>query len=122
MRIMASFAFCLLAGPALALPFAPLPPGAIPRDICGIEIPPSRYDRPTKLPLDGPHYVSAAIVARECVGSGEHDAVGCTTVNGLRDAKGFHATAVRIVIAQAPPFGLPRGCTPRQVARVRPPA
>lgn len=110
MRLPLALTLCALAGPALALPFAPLP--KIPRDICGIEIPPSRYDRPAKLPLDGPHYVSAAIVARECVGSGEHDAVGCTTVTGLRDAKGFHATAARIVIAAHPVAGTASACTP----------
>lgn len=110
MRTPLAILLCLAAGPALALPFAPLP--KVPRDICGIEIPPSRYDRPAKLPLDGPHYVTAEIVARECVESGEHDAVGCTTVAGLRSAKGFTPIAARILIAKAPPFGLPRGCTP----------
>lgn len=110
MRLPLALTLCALAGPALALPFAPMPD--VPRDICGIEIPPSRYDRPAKLPLDGPHYVSAATVARECVGSGEHDAVGCTTLTGLRDAKGFHALAARIVIAARPVAGTNPACTP----------
>lgn len=113
MRLPLALVLCALAGPAFALPSVPyLPPGAVPRDICGIEIPPKRYDRPAKLPLDGPHYVSADVVANECVGSGEHDAVGCTTLTGLRDAKGFHPIAARVLIAKAPPFGLPPGCTP----------
>lgn len=101
---------CFIAAPALALPFAPLP--NVPRDICGIEIPPARYDRPAKLPLDGPHYVSADAVARECVGSGEHDAVGCTTMTGLRDSKGFHALAARVLIAKGPVPGTNPACTP----------
>lgn len=110
MRTPLAILLCLAAGPALALPFVPLP--KVPRDICGIEIPPLRYDRPAKLPLDGPHYVEAAIVAHECVGSGEHDAVGCTTLTGLRDVKGFHAIAARVVIAARPVPGTSPACTP----------
>lgn len=104
-----SAAVCLLAAPAMALPFAPLP--VVPRDICGIEIPPARYEHAAKLPLDGPHYVSADVVARECVGSGERLAVGCTTTTGLRDAKGFHAIAARMLIAKGPVAGTNPACT-----------
>lgn len=100
---------CFIAAPALALPFAPLPD--VPRDICGIETPPARYDGPSKLPLDGPHYVSADVVARECVRSGERLAVGCTTTTGLRDSKGFHAIAARVLIAERPVAGTAPACT-----------
>lgn len=110
LRMAISAMICLAALPALSLPFAARP--AVPRDICGIQIPPARYDRNSKLPLDGPNYVSAAVVARSCLNSGEPRAVGCTNITGLTDAKGFHAVAARMWIASDPVAGTNPSCTP----------
>lgn len=81
------------------------------RDICGIEIPPARFERSVKLPISGPFEYPAHVVAKMCVGSGERNAVGCTTMIGLRDAKGFHPTAAGIVIAIRPNTGVNPACT-----------
>lgn len=104
----AAFA-CLLAAPAIALPSLPNLPGQ--RDICGIQIPPARYDRAVitpKVGIDGPHYVAAKQVARQCKDSGYQDAVGCTTSILL----GKTVIAYKVLIASNPPPGRYPGCTP----------
>ena len=108
MRAPLALILCALASPALALPSVPHLPGL--RDICGIQIPPARYDRlPSKVKaVDGPHYVKARQVARECRGSGEPSAVGCTTSILL----GKTIIAYRVLIANQPPPGTDARCTP----------
>jgi hypothetical protein len=80
------------------------------RDVCGIEIPPARYSRgrEIRLGIDGPHYVVATKVARECRGAGTDKAVGCTTSILL----GRTVIAYRVLIASTPPPGRYPGCTP----------
>ena len=98
----------LMAAPAFALPSLPYLPGQ--RDICGIQIPPARYAnaRRAAKPVDGPHYVKARQVARECRSSGEPSAVGCTTSILL----GKTIIAYRVLIASRPPPGTDARCTP----------
>jgi len=112
-RLVLALALGLLADPALALPgLSRLPDGAYPRDICGIQIPPKRYagKQPTVEAVDGPHYVKARQVARECRASGEPKAVGCTTAFLL----GKTLIAYRVVIASQPPPGTDARCTPQK--------
>jgi len=99
---------CLVTLPAFGMPSVPHLPGL--RDICGIQIPPARYDRGGKSvkAIDGPHYVKARQVARECRGSGEPSAVGCTTSILL----GKTILAYRVLIANQPPPGTDARCTP----------
>lgn len=106
-----ALALCALAGPAFALPSVPhLPDGAVPRDICGIEVPPARYSRgrEIKIGVDGPHYVVATQVARECRSAGTDRAVGCTTSIML----GRTVIAYRVLIAARPIAGTNPACTP----------
>lgn len=109
MRIAASVIACLITAPAFALPSVPNMP--VFRDICGIQVPPARYDRgsnATKLGIDGPHYVKASQVAGQCRKSGTHEAVGCTTSILL----GKTIIAYRVLIASEPPAGTDKRCTP----------
>lgn len=107
-RNLPAVALCLLAGHAVALPAVPFLP--VKRDVCGIQAPPARYSRgrEIKLGVDGPHYVVAAKVARECRGAGTDRAVGCTTSILL----GRTVIAYRVLIASNPPPGRYPGCTP----------
>ncbi len=109
MRLPLAIALCLPASQALALPAVPHLP--VDRDVCGIQIPPARYDRPAKAPkigIDGPHYVGPGQVARECKNSGFEDAVGCTTSITL----GKTVVGYRVLIASNPPRGADSRCTP----------
>lgn len=109
MRTPLTILLCALSTSALALPAVPHLP--VPRDICGIQIPPARYDRAVitpKVGIDGPHYVAAKQVARQCKDSGYQDAVGCTTSILL----GKTVIAYRVLIATSPPAGTDPRCTP----------
>ena len=109
MRTPLAILLCALSTSALALPAVPHLPGH--RDICGIQIPPARYDRAVitpKVGIDGPHYVAAKQVARQCKDSGTDKAVGCTTSILL----GKTVIAYKVLIASNPPPGRYPGCTP----------
>ena len=113
-RFVLALALSALAAPAFALPSVPhLPDGAVPRDVCGIQIPPARYRsaKPIVKAIDGPHFLGAAAVAAACRGAGTDRALGCTTFVGLRDAKGFVPIGARVVIARRPPFATNAACT-----------
>jgi hypothetical protein len=101
---------CALASPALALPAVPSLP--VPRDVCGIQIPPARFarGREIRIGVDGPHYVVATQVAHECRSAGTDRAVGCTTSILL----GRTVIAYRVLIADTPPPGTDKRCTPAQ--------
>lgn len=108
MRTPLAIALCALSTSALALPAVPHLP--VQRDICGIQIPPARYSRgrEIKVGVDGPHYVVASKVARECRSAGTDKAVGCTTSILL----GRTVIAYRVLIASEPPPGRYPGCAP----------
>jgi hypothetical protein len=108
MRAPLAILLCALSTSALALPAVPNLPGQ--RDICGIQIPPPRYAlaKVPKVGIDGPHYVAAKQVARQCKDSGYQDAVGCTTSILL----GKTVIAYKVLIASNPPPGRYPGCTP----------
>lgn len=102
-----AYLLILMAFPAGAKPSSP-----VVRDICGIQVPPSRYDnKPPLHPVDGPHYISAREVARECIQSGENKAVGCTTLIGLWFKRKFVPLAYKVVIAKFPTPGTLPACT-----------